>query len=837
MLNRIRAGMRTALQTARAYWVVLIAPLLLFAPLVLQGKVIFWGTSSLQFIPWWVQAWESLRQGVLPLWNPLNGMGAPLLANYQAGFLYPLNWPLFALAAAWGPAGVAVGYTLLAVLHLAWAGLGMSLLLRRLGINHLGQIIGGLAYGLAGYLTARVQFLCMVWVAAWLPWVILFADSIASLRLDNSDIRPFQLRKRIVFVPGLTAALAIQLLAGHAQLAWYSILLAGAWITAGALRESAACGKNDVRQGVRNVFQQAAAYLKAMLTAVTGAWLSFAAAGVLAACIAAAQIIPTFEYLRVSPRADAVGYEEAMLYSFWPWRFVSIFAPDFFGNPASGDFWGYASYWEDHLYAGLLPLILALSTLFLVFRKSKDGKRSYVPLLVFLWLVIAAGFLLGLGKFTPIFPFLYENVPAFDMFKSPTRYLLWAAFAIPVLAAAASDRWRQPEGRGLYWFRLMTAGTVAVSIGAGLALVMVPDLRLTFSRALALAGMWALGFCALTLLKKPAEKNERIGLWKQVVILWTLVDLLVTGWALNPGVDLSFYTRPSRSAAEVAQMGNGHERVYISTREQDDLKFERFMRFNDYQPLEDWHGIRDVLIPNSNLLDGIRLFNNFDPLVPDSFQRWTNALDAMPPGVREGWLALLNVGIVEQVDVSSPLGVRFMTIDGFRRWQWYTCIETASSLDEAWAKLGSELNHPPQPDRRLIVEVVDQRSVDQRSADQRSVDQRSAQDCPPVNGGQSEPTVQFQSERPDRVSIKINAPEDGWLSIADTWYPEWQALVDGVETPLYRADGHLRALAVPAGEHEILIQYRSFGFYFGALFSILGILLYIYLLKKRGSQF
>ena len=71
---------------------VVIAPVLLFLPALVTGKVLFWGTPVMQFIPWKYLAFESLRAGYLPLWNPFNGMGAPLLANYQLAFFYPPSW-------------------------------------------------------------------------------------------------------------------------------------------------------------------------------------------------------------------------------------------------------------------------------------------------------------------------------------------------------------------------------------------------------------------------------------------------------------------------------------------------------------------------------------------------------------------------------------------------------------------------------------------------------------------------------------------------------------------------------------------------------------------------
>jgi hypothetical protein len=66
------------------------------------------------------------------------------------------------------------------MLHLIWAGAGMVVLLRRFGAGELAQAVGGVAFGLSGYIVGRLEFFSMVWVAAWLPWVIRYADEIAS---------------------------------------------------------------------------------------------------------------------------------------------------------------------------------------------------------------------------------------------------------------------------------------------------------------------------------------------------------------------------------------------------------------------------------------------------------------------------------------------------------------------------------------------------------------------------------------------------------------------------------------------------------------------------------
>jgi hypothetical protein len=50
-----------------------------------------------QFLPWSAYAAEEVRAGRMPLWNPFNGAGKPLLANYQSGLLSPFQVPFYVL--------------------------------------------------------------------------------------------------------------------------------------------------------------------------------------------------------------------------------------------------------------------------------------------------------------------------------------------------------------------------------------------------------------------------------------------------------------------------------------------------------------------------------------------------------------------------------------------------------------------------------------------------------------------------------------------------------------------------------------------------------------------
>ncbi len=753
------------------YLPVISAPLILFAPLLLTGKVLFWGTPALQFVPWWWQAWQQVQAGVLPLWNPLNGMGAPLLANYQMAFFYPPNGLLLVCAALSGPAGIAVGYTVLTVLHLSWAGLGMALLLRQLGHSWLAQMIGGIAFGLSGYLVGRVGFFSMIWTAAWLPWLIFW--------LERDIIRAARLKWSL----GLGASMGMLLLAGHAQLAWYSLILAGGWL---------------LWRGRQSFWRKLG---------------SFAFAGIAGVGLAAVQLIPTAEYLLNSQRASAVGYADTMTYSFWPWRLITLLSPDFFGNPGHADFWGYASYWEDHAYLGVMALLLALLTLGMLLRRKGEGKAN----ILMLWGLILVSVLLALGQNTPIFPFLYRSVPTFSMFQAPARYLIWLTFALCLLAAIGADAWHTPTGRGLYWLRLGTAGAFAVTLGAGLTSLAVKGVRMTFIQSVALTGFWALGVGALTLTRAGMAKRGGQAVWSAAALVWCIADLCVAGWSLLPGVSPDFYTPQAQVTAQV-QAATGTGRLYIAPNVEYDLKFNRFLRFQDFNPHEDWKNLPATLLPNTNLLMDVASANNFDPLIPERFGLWMDALQKQPAQAQKRWLALMDVGAVETIDPFAPLGVRFDSLPDGLRWRVLNCSARAGDAKEAlslWAAAAQE-----GAQSALILEGA------------------AEADClPGQKAAQPVASIQVDWQRADGYQVSVQTTQSAWFFAAETWYPGWQVMVDGAPAQRLPANEAFWAVKLPAaGLHKVSVNYRPLGFAFWLILSILTVLICIFLQGKLSTR-
>jgi hypothetical protein len=742
---------QTGKARALPYLLVSLGALLLFGPMLLSGRVLFWGTPLLQFVPWREFALETLLQGHLPLWNPELGMGAPLLANYQSALLYPPNWIL-------GLTGIAWGQGLLVMLHLIWAGSGMALLARRLGSSLLGQSLAGLAFGLSGYLVARAGFLSINAAAAWLPWLVLCADKVATGVAERDSWRT--IGKGATW---LALAFAMQWLAGHAQTAWYSLILVGLW----ALWRAAKAGG---RRGALRVVP----------------WML--AVGALAFALAAVQLVPTLEYMAQSHRAETLDPEFAMTYSFAPWRTLGLLLPDLFGNPARGDYWGYGNYWEDAIYIGVIPFLFAL----LALVRGIAGREARKGLIRFMAVLSTIAFLLALGKNTPVFPWLFEHIPTFNIFQAPARWNLIPVFCLALLAAFGADAWRAPEGRTLYWMRLSTAGAVMIVVVAWLVGALAPIIEPTFSRSFWLAGVWILAFCVLAL-RRPAKLTLA---WIAVLGLIVLLDLGYSNSGLNPSAPGSLYEGRSELAEQVA----ADQRIYMPAEVEHDLIYERTHRFDTFESQIDLSLVRETGLPNTSMLDGIASANNFDPLLPGRFVVWLQALEDLPLEHQESLLGLMNVGWRAKADAASQTGLRYVSVSEPAR---VRLVYEAVWEDAPGEALERVLDPSFDPSQMVVLEGSEESDI--------------------VAAGEGR-ILRFEQVHPGRIEIEVRTSQDAWLVLSDAGYPGWQAAVDEIDSEILHADYLFRAVRVPAGEHSITFTYESLAVRLGAWMSVLGLM-------------
>ncbi|HEX7956303.1 MAG TPA: hypothetical protein VF508_05125, partial [Pyrinomonadaceae bacterium] len=359
---------------------VALAPVFYFLPAVLSGSVLCPDDGTIFNTPLRVAAAKITLSGSLPLWNPYIFGGMPLLGSAQGGLLFPPNW--FYLF--FGPQAAT---NLMVVTSYVVAALGAYLYARRAGASVAGAVVTSLAWQWGGFLVGQISHINIVQTGAMLPWVLWALDG-----YGRGGGRAWGV--------ALAALVALQTFAGHQQTLAYSLLLAGAYAVASAWSEK----------------ESRPRYLWSLL---------FVAAGVL---LAAVQILPTFELLRNSPRAEA-SYDFFTSFSMPP-RMLGTFLAPYFSGGGDGRLFrapyvGEPYYAELAGYVGAAGLMLAVCAL--VFRR--DGRTKFWAAAALVCLLLAT------GRYAPLkFYRLVYHVPVLNLFRVPARHLLEAEFALAVLA-------------------------------------------------------------------------------------------------------------------------------------------------------------------------------------------------------------------------------------------------------------------------------------------------------------------------------------------------------------------------------------------------------------------
>jgi len=74
-----------------------------------------------------------------------------------------------------------------------------------------------------------------------------------------------------------------------------------------------------------------------------------------------------------------------------------------------------------------------------------------------------------------------------------------------------------------------------------------------------------------------------------------------------------------------------------------------------------------------------------------------------------------------------------------------------------------------------------------------------------------------------KVSVDVSASGPSLVVIAQAYYPRWKAFVDGQPAELLRANHAFQAVAVPQGEHRVVVIYQDKPFQIGALLSLVSL--------------
>lgn len=711
-------------------------------------RTYFFRDFGIAFAPWRLHAAREMLAGRLPAWNPY---------SFEGSFLAPTLYPPDLLLLL-HPSPAVLSWLL--TLHLPCAALAAYWLARELGASRTGAFTSGAAYALSGLALSSLNLYVYLQALALAPLVA------GLLRRTVSG-------GRVVLLAAAVLAVSISTMA--AEFTGQALVLGIALAVAAAprWRPLALVG--------------ASVLLGLGLAALPGAW----AAG----------------FVGETVRGAGFSRDVALANSVHPVVLLQTLLPNLFGLPSlPAEAW-----WGGRFFSKGLPYFLSLYTGPLVLALAALGGRELRgPTRLALLALAGLGLAWALGTWGGLAPLLAE-VPPFSAVRFPAKALLLPTLAASLLAGLGLDRVaRDPRGAR----RLaLVLGLLAALSAAVLTAVATASPRLVAWTGVqpdfwpmvvqvtardALASFLVVG-AGIVVSLAAAAGRLRADLAAGLLSVVLLADLVRAGAGLNVQTAGSYFELlPDLRALDLAQQ----DRRVLSFGAERSPAFDRFLAAGGAgRTLTGAFAHRQVFAPFGNVLDRVETAEGADPELVAPRRRELSPEDFEPArvGALLPWMRNASVTHVASFDPLAhpdlelaalvPLGppgldVHVYALSATGPRAFVACrVRVAATRDAALAA--------PYGERFDLGADVALEEADPRAG------------APECTSGR----VRRVSVTPGTARYDVEADGDGLLVLRESHANGWRASVDGRETRVLRANGKHRAVAFPAGRHEISLRY------------------------------
>jgi len=723
--------------------------------------VVPWDSKN-QFYAFFRFMASAIHAGASPFWNPFHYAGHPSIADPQSLVFQPA----FILWAYLDRAPSLIAFDVIVFGHLLAGGLGVAVYGHRHRWPVAASVLAAVVFMFGGAAAGRANHTGILTAYAMFPIALVLLE----VALDRRSI-----------LAALGFAVAASLIAlGRAQVPFLLCLM----LVAAAIHHVAA------RPAPLAYLRQRLAVFAVMATA----------------CVAllAVPILLTVQFAILSNRPIA-GLDATLMNSLYPVNFANMFVPNVFGSlwSPTGD-WGPGQGTRpglDHTDRAFNYLFAGSLTALLLVWHGIAGGRMFARGRRFLTIVAVFACVYAVGRYTPIFPLMFEWIPAIGLFRRPNdaTFVLLIATSL-IVGHLVADFVRHGLPRIPLW-RLATALTVVAAL-----LIWAVGFSAGSSRAveamIEIAKVAPIYLALIALLAFARSKRARVAA-ATVAVLLTSGEIV---WrnaasALNaePRAVYSVLERPTGEAArivetierEVARHSTGVARprveiVGLGGAWQNAAMVLGFEATNGYNPLR--IGAYDRLVS-----PGESPYTTHHRRFPISFPGYDCALSRL---LGLEYVVLdrpieqmphLRRRPVADVIMAGPVAWIYRLRDAVPRVKLSTRVRVADA--DAYVDAGQFLNTVPQGE--VFVDDDDELS--------------NAFDRP----RSGEPgRAEIVSWRPDRMEIAVETRTTAILSVQALWYPGWEVEVDGERRPVLRTNILFRGVEVPPGARRVVFTFR-----------------------------
>jgi len=712
----------------------------------------------------------------IPLWNPYNGAGMPLLAGGNNGVLDPFNILFLFLPYPFA-------WSIYVILQPLLAGICMYLYCKKISLSPIAALFASIAFMLSGFVTVKAIFSIYGLAIAALPLLLYLVESY----LQNG------ITKRIYLIPIFLFAMIVSALP---QISLYIIVLTYSYFLFRILQS-----KNILSKKLKQTYPITLLFL-----------LGFGLSSV--------QLLPTlelFQHASVDTQDSSFIIEKFLVPS---QHLLSILIPNYFGNEAIYNYWGTADYEQTIAAIGLLPCFFAF--LGLGRHKKIYNVQPFFVFVALLTAVLAVDWAGSRLFFSLPIPIISTGGPA--------RIFLLTTFAIAILAGFGFDKWLKEEALSkilavkILLFLIITVSILAVTFlyfhnNVPCRFGVITSCRIVALRNIILEtsvfGLALIPFFVYFFLPKKMKAKNIVPLF--ILAIVTIIGIYNANKFFPYSPKSSFF--PNHPLIEVLQKKAQHARFFGIGQATFTPNTATQLRLYDPQYFHPLYiqRYRDLLeYANngryiSNLPRGephIRSESNPNPKLE---QR------------RERVLSLLGVSYLifskEEIPISKTQNViwennnRYITYNDKALPRVYLTrkFDVVNSKVEILKKL-----FDPKFDIKNTVILEESPTFSF---------------FPSADYAKDQAVIKKYSE--NEVDITINTPSNVILVLSDNHYPGWKAYVDDKDTKIHRANYTFRAIEIPKGKHVVIFKYQPESFYKGFVLSaitlfVLGLIFFIH---------
>lgn len=715
-----------------------------------------------QIYPWRFFSFSLLKQGSIPFWNPYNFSGNPQLADFQTALFYPFNilYFIFPFNFSW---------TLLIMLQPLLAGFFMYLFLKKgIGARDFPSFLGALSYSFSSYMVVWIEYGNIGSTILWLPLALL----LTKYYFEKYDIKSFL---------GLILTLFITVLAGYIQGAFYIFFLSFIYYSFLVFSR-----KDEIKNYKKNFLFLASLILPFLLSFF--------------------QTLPTLSIFFQSTRgAYTLSQIQKNLAPVFSW--ITIFFPDFFGNPATRNYWIDGTYIERVLYPGSVIVFFAFYALT---SKIKVLEKRFFAAVAIISLVIATNL--------PFVKYFYLIPISVISTTIPTREFSIFIFCMIVLGVLGLDHFLNEKTFKKKFLILYLGLLMFVWLLVVLAGKFLPQLKdnLTISlHNLIIPSMIILLTMASIYIIKRSKKIGLIFLTVLVVFDLFYFFNKITPFSpqelIYPNTPIINYIKSNAGINRFWGYGSAYIPANFQSVDQtfspegnDPLHIFRYGEF--------LAASRNGQLPSMLPRPDANVFGGYgtDELKSNFFRK--RALDILgvkyilnEQELKDAW---------QESDTDTFPSKDYKLVKKIYPWQVYENLNAlprfflAANFVTATNK-SQEMSFVYSKNINLLNTIVLEKSPSI------AID--------PKGKGK----VNLLSYSPNLIKFNVNTTGNSLLFISDNYYPEWKVKVDGVDREILRADYTFRAVAVPKGVHEVEFYYDPISFKEGLGISFLTLLILV----------